>query len=134
MAQTVKFQENNSLGNTRLQTRGESSNRRSGDMVSALMESYYAKTGTPIVGERLQSGSQTIDEYKSGTLAVFEYMKTVGVTDMFIVQTGHFNGTDADGTHDAAYVAIHDAYHFHQDAYNAVGTAAGKAIAEIYNK
>ena len=69
------------------------------------------------------------------------------------------NGDDADGTHDAAYVAIHDAqgelaqenenvyavgslleyqssmkdqYHFHQDAYNEVGTAAGTAIAQIY--
>lgn len=188
--------------------------RRSGDMVSALMESYYQQTATPIVGvqcsrggtnlgywnssaqkaeaqsrltaaktylesngyeighvfmvwvqgeadgDRLLSGSQTIDGYKTGTLSVFEYMQEVGVTDMFIVQTGHFNGEDADGTHDAAYVSIHDAqaeladenenvyvvgslleyqasmkdnYHFHQDAYNEVGTAAGAAIAQLYN-
>ena len=192
---------------------GAGEDRRSGDMVSALMESYYAQTGTPIVGvqcsrggtnlgywngstvkneaqsrltaaktyleengyeighifmvwvqgeadgDKLQTGSQSIDGYKSSTLAVFDYMKEVGVTDMFIVQTGHYNGDDADGTHDAAYVAIHDAqgelaqenenvyavgslleyqssmkdaYHYHQDAYNEVGTAAGTAIAQIY--
>ena len=111
-------------------------------------------------GDKLQSGSQSIEGYKNSTLAVFNYMQEVGVTDMFIVQTGHYNGTDEDGTHDEAYVAIHnaqgaladenenvytvgsfleyqssmkDAYHFHQDAYNAVGSAAGNAIAEIYN-
>jgi hypothetical protein len=109
--------------------------------------------------DKLQTGSQTVDGYKSSTLSVFNYMKEVGVTDMFMVQTGHFNGTDDDGTHDAAYVSIHDAqgtladeneniytvgslleyqssmkdqYHYHQNAYNEVGTAAGKAIAQIY--
>ncbi len=192
---------------------GAGEDRRSGDMVSALMESYYNQTGTPIVGvqcsrggtnlgywngmavrneaqsrltaaktyleengyeighifmvwvqgeadgDKLQTGSQSIDGYKNSTLAVFDYMKEVGITDMFIVQTGHYNGDDADGTHDAAYVAIHDAqgalaqenenvyavgslleyqssmkdqYHFHQDAYNEVGIAAGTAIAQIY--
>jgi poly(3-hydroxybutyrate) depolymerase/lysophospholipase L1-like esterase len=192
---------------------GAGVDRRSGDMVSALMESYYSETGTPIVGvqcsrggtnlgywnsaaqkaeaqsrltaaktyledngytinhvfmvwvqgeadaDKLQTGSQTVDGYKSSTLSVFNYMKEVGVTDMFMVQTGHFNGTDDDGTHDAAYVSIHDAqgtladeneniytvgslleyqssmkdqYHYHQNAYNEVGTAAGKAIAQIY--
>ncbi len=192
---------------------GAGEDRRSGDMVSALMESYYNQTGTPIVGvqcsrggtnlgywngmavrneaqsrltaaktyleengyeighifmvwvqgeadgDKLQTGSQSIDGYKNSTLAVFDYMKEVGITDMFIVQTGHYNGDDADGTHDAAYVAIHDAqgalaqenenvyavgslleyqssmkdqYHFHQDAYNEVGTTAGNAIAQIY--
>lgn len=188
--------------------------KRSGDMVSALMESYYNNTNTPIVGvqcssggtdlnywnstmvrneaqsrlisaktyleengykiehifmvwvqgetdaDKLHNGIETIDEYKNGTLAVFDYMKQAGVTDIFIVQTGHYNGSDADGTHDAAYVAIHDAqgtlaqenkdiyvvgslleyqssmkdeYHYYQDAYNAVGTTAGNTIAEIYS-
>lgn len=189
--------------------------RRSGDMVSSLMNSYYAQTGVPIVGvqasrggtnigywntaaqkneaqsrltaaktyledngytvnhifmvwcqgeadaDKIYSGSQSAASYKSQTLNVFEYMKTVGVTDMFIVQTGHYNGDDdTDGKHDEAYVTVHDAqaelasendnvytvgsflefkenmkdnYHFHQIAYNTVGIAAGKAIAEIYN-
>ena len=189
--------------------------RRSGDMVSSLMNSYYAQTGVPIVGvqasrggtnigywntaaqkneaqsrltaaktyledngytvnhifmvwcqgeadaDKIYSGSQSAASYKSQTLNVFEYMKTVGVTDMFIVQTGHYNGDDdIDGKHDEAYVTVHDAqaelasendnvytvgsflefkenmkdnYHFHQIAYNTVGIAAGKAIAEIYN-
>ena len=189
--------------------------RRSGDMVSSLMNSYYAETGVPIVGvqasrggtnigywntaaqkneaqsrltaaktyledngytvnhifmvwcqgeadaDKIYSGSQSAASYKSQTLNVFEYMKTVGVTDMFIVQTGHYNGDDdTDGKHDEAYVTVHDAqaelasendnvytvgsflefkenmkdnYHFHQIAYNTVGIAAGKAIAEVYN-
>ena len=189
--------------------------RRSGDMVSSLMNSYYAETGVPIVGvqasrggtnigywntaaqkneaqsrltiaktyledngytvnhifmvwcqgeadaDKIYSGSQSAVSYKSQTLNVFEYMKTVGVTDMFIVQTGHYNGDDdTDGKHDEAYVTVHDAqaelasendnvytvgsflefkenmkdnYHFHQIAYNTVGIAAGKAIAEVYN-
>ena len=189
--------------------------RRSGDMVSSLMNSYYAQTGVPIVGvqasrggtnigywntaaqkneaqsrltaaktyledngytvnhifmvwcqgeadaDKIYSGSQSAASYKSQTLNVFEYMKTVGVTDMFIVQTGQYNGDDdTDGKHDEAYVTVHDAqaelasendnvytvgsflefkenmkdnYHFHQIAYNTVGIAAGKAIAEIYN-
>ena len=188
--------------------------RRSGDMVSSLMNSYYAQTGVPIVGvqasrggtnigywntaaqkneaqlrltaaktyledngytvnhifmvwcqgeadaDKIYSGSQSAASYKSQTLNVFEYMKTVGVTDMFIVQTGHYNGDDdTDGKHDEAYVTVHDAqaelasendnvytvgsflefkenmkdnYHFHQIAYNTVGIAAGKAIAEVY--
>lgn len=189
--------------------------RRSGDMVSSLMNSYYAQTGVPIVGvqasrggtnigywntaaqkneaqsrltaaktyledngytvnhifmvwcqgeadaDKIYSGSQSAASYKSQTLNVFEYMKTVGVTDMFIVQTGQYNGDDdTDGKHDEAYVTVHDAqaelasendnvytvgsflefkenmkdnYHFHQIAYNTVGIAAGKAIAEVYN-
>ena len=188
--------------------------RRSGDMVSSLMNSYYAQTGVPIVGvqasrggtnigywntaaqkneaqsrltaaktyledngytvnhifmvwcqgeadaDKIYSGSQSAASYKSQTLNAFEYMKTVGVTDMFIVQTGHYNGDDdTDGKHDEAYVTVHDAqaelasendnvytvgsflefkenmkdnYHFHQIAYNTVGIAAGKAIAEVY--
>jgi len=36
-------------------------------------------------------------------------MKEIGVTDMFIVQTEHYNGDDADGMRDAAYVVIHNA-------------------------
>ncbi len=188
--------------------------RRSGDMVSALMESYYQQTKTPLVGvqcsrggtdlnywnkaaqkaeaqarltaaksylekngyeighvfmvwvqgeadaDKVFKGSETLDAYKSGTLGVFQYMKEAGVTDMFIVQTGHYNGTDADAAaHDEAYVKVHDAqaelaaenqnvytvgslleykdsmkdqYHYHQDAYNEVGTAAGAAIAQAY--
>ena len=188
--------------------------RRSGDMVSSLMESYYGETGVPIVGvqcsrggtnlgywnsaaqkaeaksrlnaaktyledngytinhifmvwcqgeadaDKIYSGSQSAEGYKNGTLSVFNYMQEVGVTDMFIVKTGHYNGSDdTDGAHDAAYVAVNaaqeelaqenenvysvgsfleyqssmkDNYHFHQNAYNEVGTAAGQAIAQTY--
>ncbi|MDO5398119.1 MAG: sialate O-acetylesterase [bacterium] len=195
---------------------GQGVDRRSGDMVSSLMEGYYNQTGTPIVGvqcsrggtnlgywnsavqraeaqsrltaaktyledngytinhifmvwcqgeadaDKLHSGSQSAEGYKNSTLSVFNYMKEVGVTDMFIVKTGHYNGSDdADGTHDAAYVSVNsaqeelaqeneniytvgsfleyqssmkDSYHFHQNAYNEVGTAAGTAIAEIYTQ
>ncbi len=190
---------------------GQGIDRRSGDMVSSIMESYYSATGTPIVGvqcsrggtntgywtgsaikaeakarltaaktyledngytinrifmvwcqgesdgDKIYSGSQSTSGYKSATLNIFNYMKEVGVTDMFIVQTGHYNGDDT--AHDEAYVAIHDAqselaaendniytvgsfleykddmidtYHYNQKAYNEVGTAAGAAIAQIY--
>ncbi len=187
--------------------------RRTGDMVSSIMESYYNETGVPIVGvqcsrggtdtsywntsaqkaeaqarltaakeyledngytinhifmvwcqgeadaDKIYSGSRSVDTYKSNTLSVFSYMQDAGVTDMFIVQTGHYNGSDdTDGTHDEAYVSVHDAqaelaadndniyvvgsfleyqeymkdsYHFYQTAYNAVGTAAGAAIAGV---
>lgn len=193
---------------------GQGVDRRSGDMVSSVMESYYEATGTPLVGvqcsrggtntgywnssaqkaeaqrrlteaktyleghgheighifmvwvqgesdaDKIFSGSQSADGYKSNTLKIFNYMKDAGVTDMFIVQTGHYNGSDdTDGTHDAAYVTVHDAqaalaeenenvyvvgdllphqaemkdnYHYHQSAYNSVGIDAGTAIAEIY--
>lgn len=203
--------ENNSAVND---NSGSGTDRRNGDMVSSVMESYYNETGVPIVGvqcsrggtntgywtgatvkaeaqarltsaknyleengytighifmvwcqgesdgDKIKSGSQSADGYKSATLSVFNYMRDVGVEDMFIVQTGHYNGTDDDdGTHDAAYVSINmaqselaeendnvytaasfleykenmiDAYHFNQAAYNAVGTAAGKAIADAY--
>ncbi len=193
---------------------GQGVDRRSGDMVSSVMASYYNETGVPVVGvqcsrggtntgywtgsavkaeaqsrlraaktyleengytinhvfmvwcqgesdgDKINSGSQTVDGYKSATLSIFNYMKEVGVTDMFIVRTGHYNGSDdPEGTHDAAYVLINeaqadladenkniyvvgslldyqdnmiDAYHYNQTAYNEVGTAAGKAIAEAY--
>ncbi len=193
---------------------GSGSDRRSGDMVSSIMASYYDETGVPIVGvqcsrggtntgywtgsavkteaqarltsaknyleengytighifmvwcqgesdgDKIKSGSQSVDGYKAATLSVFEYMKEVGVTDMFIVKTGHYNGSDdADGAHDAAYTAVNaaqqamadendnvyvvaslleykenmiDSYHFNQTAYNAVGKAAGKAIGGVY--
>lgn len=206
-----------SENNTTINDNGSNGiDRRSGDMVSSLMSSYYNETGIPIVGvqasrggtnigywntaaqkaeaqsrlttaktyledngyivnhifmvwcqgeadaDKIYSGSQSAESYKTQTLNVFDYMKTVGVTDMFIVQTGHYNGTDdTDGKHDEAYVTVHNAqaelanendnvytvgsfleykdnmkdnYHFHQIAYNAVGKTAGKAIAEIYNK
>lgn len=193
---------------------GSGTDRRSGDMVSSIMESYFQKTGTPIVGvqcsrggtntgywngaavkaeaqarlgaaktyledngytighifmvwcqgesdgDKINSGSQTADGYKSATLSVFNYMKSVGVEDMFIVKTGHYNGSDDEsGAHDAAYVTINeaqqaladsndhihavaslleyqsqmiDSYHFNQTAYNEVGTTAGAAIADVY--
>ncbi|MBQ8301119.1 MAG: hypothetical protein IJX57_04065, partial [Clostridia bacterium] len=113
-------------------------------------------------GDKIYSGSQTVDGYKSNTLLIFNYMKEVGVEDMFIVQTGHFNGEDDEtASHEAAYVAINeaqaaladendnvyavasflgykenmiDAYHFNQTAYNEVGLAAGKSIADVYAK
>lgn len=113
-------------------------------------------------GDKLYSGSQSVATYKSNTLAIFDYMKEVGVTDMFIVQTGHYNGSDdEEASHEAAYVSINaaqaelsdenenvytvgslldykdnmiDSYHFNQDAYNAVGTTAGKNIADIYSE
>lgn len=205
--------ENNSAVND---NSGSGVDRRSGDMVSSIMESYYNKTGVPIVGvqcsrggtntsywngasvkaeaqarltaaktyleengyeinhifmvwcqgesdgDKIYSGSQSVEGYKSATLTVFNYMKTVGVTDMFIVQTGHYNGSDSSAEkHDEAYVSINEAqaalaaennniytvasllgykenmidnYHFNQTAYNAVGTAAGAAIADVYTK
>ena len=204
-------QENNDAVND---NGSDGADRRSGDMVSALMESYYQQTKTPLVGvqcsrggsdlnywnkaaqkaeaqarlsaaknylekngyeigrvfmvwvqgeadaDKVFKGSETLDAYKSSTLSVFQYMKEAGLTDMFIVQTGHYNGTDADAAaHDEAYVKVHDAqaelaaenqnvytvgslleykdsmkdqYHYHQDAYNEVGTAAGAAIAQVY--
>ena len=111
-------------------------------------------------GDKLYSGSQSVETYKSNTLSVFSYMQEVGVTDMFIVQTGHYNGSDdTEGTHDAAYVSVNEAqaamaeendnvytvasfldykdnmidtYHFNQAAYNQVGTTAGINIAKAY--
>ena len=116
--------------------------RRSGDMVSALMESYYQQTGVPIVGVQCSRGGTNLnwwngsgvraeavsrfkeaedfltasgytirrkmivwcqgeadadraaseDSYKNGTLSFFDYMEeNTGVTDKFIVQTGHYN-------------------------------------------
>lgn len=205
--------ENNSAIND---NSGSGVDRRSGDMVSSIMESYYSETGVPIVGvqcsrggtdtsywnsstqkteaqsrlsaaktylenngytinhifmiwcqgesdgDKIYSGSRSVDGYKSNTLSVFEYMKTVGVTDMFIVQTGHYNGNDENASaHDTAYVSVNeaqsamadendnvytvasllnyqnnmiDSYHYNQAAYNEVGTAAGKAIALIYSE
>ncbi|MGN1116243.1 MAG: sialate O-acetylesterase, partial [Candidatus Ornithomonoglobus sp.] len=115
--------------------------RRSGDMVPALMKAYYGKTGVPIVGVQASRGGQetkwfvTADVkaemqrryndaasylekagytvrrkfmvwcqgeadadnnrsesvYKTNTLAIFDNMKDAGITDMFIVKTGHYN-------------------------------------------
>lgn len=195
---------------------GSGVDRRSGDMVSSIMASYYNETGVPIVGvqcsrggtntsywngsavkteaqarltaaktyledngytighvfmvwcqgesdgDKIYSGSQSADGYKNATLSVFNYMKQVGAEDMFIVKTGHYNGNDDENaSHEKAYMTINsaqqaladendnvyavaslleykdnmiDAYHFNQEAYNAVGTAAGKAIAEVYKK
>lgn len=42
-------------------------------------------------GEADADNSRSEDTYKNNTLAVFENMKTAGVTDMFIVKTGHYN-------------------------------------------
>lgn len=204
-------EENNDIIND---NSGQGIDRRSGDMVSSIMASYYSQTGVPIVGvqcsrggtnlgywngasqkveaqarltsakeylesngykinhifmvwcqgesdgDKIYSGSQTVDGYKNSTMSVFNYMKEVGVTDMFIVKTGHYNGSDnTDGTHDDAYVAVNNAqeelanenenvytvgsfleyqssmkddYHFHQNAYNEVGQMAGYEIARIY--
>ncbi len=188
-------------------------NRRRGDMVSALMESYYSKNKIPIVGvqcsrggtdvnywtdetrrreavrrltlakeylerngyetehifmvwcqgetdgDRIFRGEQSIEGYKSGTRKVFSYMRETGVTDMFIIRTGHFNADDPDGSHEAAYMAVSnaqaelaaenerihtvasflgcrkymkDAFHYHQEAYNKIGAAAGAKIASLY--
>lgn len=205
-----KLENNNAVNDNS----GSGSDRRSGDMVSSIMESYYNETGVPIVGvqcsrggtntgywtgatvkaeaqarlksaktyledngytighifmvwcqgesdgDKIYSGSQSVSGYKTATLSIFNYMKQEGVEDMFIVKTGHYNGSDDENaSHEAAYVTINsaqqaladendnvyavgslldykenmiDAYHFNQDAYNAVGAAAGKAIAEIY--
>lgn len=116
--------------------------RRSGDMVAALMKSYYENGGVPIVGvqasrggqetkyfkqssimtemtsryneaeEYLKSAGYTVrrkflvwcqgeadadnnrsdDTYKGNTLSIFNSIKAVtGITDSFIVQTGHYN-------------------------------------------
>ncbi|MGN0183107.1 MAG: sialate O-acetylesterase, partial [Candidatus Ornithomonoglobus sp.] len=119
---------------------GNGIDRRSGDMVSAFMESYYQTSGTPLVGVQCSRGgtesswwnnsarmteaaarynkakkyledsgytignqfmvwcqgcsdadnSRSMDDYKSNTKAIFETMKSnTGLTDMFIVRTGH---------------------------------------------
>lgn len=110
-------------------------------------------------GDKIHSGNQTIEGYKSATLKIFEYMKDVGVEDIFIVRTGHFNGNDK--KRDEAYLAVNkaqaelasetenvyltasfldyiddmtDAYHYNQRAYNAVGNIVGNVIADIYLK
>lgn len=121
---------------------GAGSDRRSGDMVAALMKAYYAKTGVPIVGVQASRGGQATtyfmdstvmnemqnrfnnaeaylksagytvrkkalvwcqgeadadanrsdDSYKSNTLSIFNSLKSAcGITDMFIVRTGHYN-------------------------------------------
>lgn len=185
-------------------------NKRLGDMVSAVMESYYQETGIPIVGvqcsrggtdtaywnredikeeamrrlmsakkyladngytvnnifmvwaqgesdaDRIAAGEEDINTYKANSLKIFQYMKDAGVRDIFIVQTGHINVND--NVKESAYLAVNaaqkafteemenvytvssflgfkssmkDAYHYHQDAYNAVGMETGKRIAEI---
>lgn len=205
--------ENNSAVNDSI---GNGIDRRSGDMVSAFMESYYSVTGIPIVGvqcsrggtsteywnddirkneatsrlKRAKSylenngykinnifmvwaqgetdadniflGTQTIDGYKNGTLSVFKYMMEAGVMDIFIVQTGHYNGTEDKDyrEHDKSYIDVNtaqkelayendnihtvasfleyqssmkDKFHYYQNVYNEIGIKAGKRVAEILN-
>lgn len=191
--------------------------RRSGDMVSAFMESYYSVSGTPIVGVQCSRGgteskwwtgdvlteaaaryneakeyleangytigkkfmvwcqgeadadaNRSIDTYKSNTKNIFENLKSsTGLTDMFMVRIGHCKTSGAaaiDTTKDPRYKAVNlaqkeladeednitavasfytdeyaalmrDQYHYHQEAYNSVGTIAGNNTAfTLHNK
>lgn len=191
---------------------GSGIDRRSGDMVSSFMESYYKASGTPIVGVQCSRGgteskwwnstermteaaaryneakaylercgytigkqfmvwcqgcsdadsNRNIDTYKSNTKAIFESMKTnTGLTDMFMIRIGHCKTSGAaaiDSVKDPRYKAINlaqkeladaeenitavaslytdeysalmrDQYHYHQKAYNKVGTIAGNNTA-----
>jgi hypothetical protein len=191
--------------------------RRSGDMVSAFMESYYSVSGVPIVGVQCSRGgtetkwwngtvlteaaaryneakaylescgytigkqfmvwcqgeadadnNRSIDTYKSNTKNIFENLKSsTGLTDMFVVRIGHCKTSGAaaiDEVKDARYKAINlaqkaladeednitavasfytdeyadlmrDQYHYHQAAYNSVGTIAGNNTAyTLYNE
>lgn len=192
--------------------------RRSGDMVSSFMESYYQTSGTPLVGVQCSRGgteskwwnssdrmteassryneakayleasgytigkqfmvwcqgcsdadsSRNVETYKSNTKSIFEAMKTrTGLTDMFMIRIGHCKTSGAaaiDEVKDPRYKAINlaqkeladatdgitavaslytdeyaalmrDQYHYHQPAYNSVGTIAGNNSAyTLYNK
>lgn len=119
---------------------GSGVDRRSGDMVSSLMNAYYDETGIPMVGVQASRGGQPTDyfigamgemqnrfneaaeylekcgytirkkllvwcqgeadadrsrsdeAYKSNTLQIFSELKSgCGISDMFIVRTGHYN-------------------------------------------
>ena len=119
---------------------GQGVDRRSGDMVSTLMNAYYEKTGVPMVGVQASRGGQPTDyfigamdemqsryneaaeylesacdtirkkllvwcqgeadadrgrsdeDYKSKTLQIFNELNDgCGISDMFIVRTGHYN-------------------------------------------
>ena len=139
---------------------GNGTDRRSGDMVSAFMESYYQTSGTPLVGVQCSRGgtesswwnsneriteaaaryneakkyledsgytigkqfmvwcqgcadadnNRSIETYKSNTKSIFETMKSnAGLTDMFIVRTGHCKTSGAaeiDEVKDPRYKAI----------------------------
>ncbi len=109
--------------------------------------------------DRIYRGDHNIEDYKKSTLQVFEYMKEVGVNDIFVVKTGHFNGLEDVKIRDEAYMKVHkaqdslalenenihiagsflsykdkmrDEFHYHQSAYNEVGDSVGRYIAEFY--
>ena len=207
--------ENNSTMND---NGGNGLDRRSGDMVSSFMESYYKASGVPIVGVQASRGGQATDyfmgaavmaemvsrykeaeqyltdsgytigkkflvwcqgetdadknrsddSYKSNTLSIFNSLKSgTGLTDMFMIRIGHCKTSGAaaiDEANDPNYKRINlaqkaladansditavasfytdeyaalmrDQYHYHQPAYNSVGTIAGNNTAyTIYNK
>lgn len=191
--------------------------RRSGDMVSAFMESYYSVSGVPIVGVQCSRGGtetkwwnstvlteaaaryneakaylescgytigkqfmvwcqgctdadadRNIETYKNNTKNIFNTLKiSTGISDMFMVRIGHCKTSGAaaiDTTKDPRYKAVNlaqkeladeeaditavaslytdeyaalmrDQYHYHQEAYNSVGTIAGNNTAHtLYNK
>lgn len=196
---------------------GSGADRRSGDMVSAFMESYYSVSGVPIVGVQCSRGgtesswwnnsarmteaaaryneakeyleangytigkkfmvwcqgctdadnNRSIETYKSNTKSIFNTLKSsTGLTDMFMVRIGHCKTSGAaaiDEIKDPRYKAINlaqkaladeeenitavaslytdeyaalmrDQYHYHQQAYNSVGTIAGNNTAyTLYN-
>lgn len=196
---------------------GNGVDRRSGDMVSAFMESYYNVSGVPIVGVQYSRGgtesswwnnsarlteaavryneakayleangytigkkfmvwcqgctdadnNRSIDTYKSNTKAIFNTLKSsTGLSDMFIIRIGHCKTSGAvaiDTEKDPRYKAVNlaqkaladeeenitavaslytdeyaalmrDQYHYHQGAYNSVGTIAGNNTAyTLYN-
>lgn len=183
--------------------------RRSGDMVGAVMKSYYEKTGVPIVGVQASRGGQgtsyfltndyktdcaerytaaenylqasgytvrrkfvvwcqgendgegTLNgNYKTATINIFNNMKALGMTDMFMVKIGHRNNDTAKDAQykqintwqqelsdenedmhavanlytDKYFARMRDQYHYYQDVYNEIGTTAGGNIADIFSE
>ncbi len=180
--------------------------KRTGSMVSALVNEYYDRTSRQIVAVSASVGGTSTSEWKKiyihdavtrledtiaflkanrigigrvfvvwsqgetdgdnkvsaskyteNTQYLFELLKKCGAEKCFMIQTGHFRDG---GITDEQYAVIRnaqtdlcrdnndfvmagsfeeyadcmkDAYHYHQRAYNEVGKAAGRAIAEYYN-
>ena len=191
----------------------DGSSKRTGSMVSALIDEYFRQCGRKIIGvcasvggtstaqwkevyikdavSRLNAAKAFLksknipisnifvvwsqgetdgdnnvcaEEYIKNLKYLFNEFKICGAEKCFLIQTGHYNyiGYPHNGLeHDKKYEIIRDAQnticsndsdfvmtasfepyifqmkdqvHYNQNAYNAVGKTAGKAIAEFYKK
>lgn len=189
------------------------SSKRTGSMVSALIDAYFRQCGRKIIGVCASIGGTSTDQWKKiyikdavlrldaarsflnnnhfpiGNIFVVwsqgetdgdknvraeEYIKNLkeifnefkmhGADKCFVIQTGHYNyiGYPLGGIkHDKKYEVIREAqntictndkdfvmiasfepyitqmkdqFHYDQNAYNAVGETAGKAIADFYRQ